>query len=369
MKKIRFNPLYIIILIVLFVILKMNWDFKNKIYTFYGFAQNKETEINFEESLLIESIRVTEGEFVKEGDTLLVATRHQELDEVKINDATYDIEMIRRDEAAKKIDIQSAVRRLEAQKLNKSVEIESKIRTLKAEMDLNQAILAEIKSVDVSAMTQANSPIATEIKALEKELQLVNKPIDVEIEKLKAELTANQTPAASKIQKLRNEANLHQKKYEAIVITASTDGLIGNMHYKKGENAEKFSTLISFYEKNPTLVIGYVHENLIVHVKEGDSIEVISSYHPENKFNAQVISLGTRIVEIPARLRKIPEIRTYGREVMIQLPLQNTFLQKEKVILNLLNTEDIPNNIDTGEGRRKSNMTEKDFNKLLEQNK
>ena len=114
----------------------MNWDFKHKIYTFYGFAQNKETEINFEESLLIESIYVTEGEFVKEGDTLLVATRHQELDEVKINDATYDIETIRRAESAKKLDIQSAIRRLEAQKLNKAVEIESKIRTLKAEMDL-----------------------------------------------------------------------------------------------------------------------------------------------------------------------------------------------------------------------------------------
>lgn len=367
MKKIRFNPLYIIIIIVLFVILKMNWDFRNKIYTFYGFAQNKETEINFEESLFIESIRVTRGEFVMEGDTLLVAVRHQELDEVKINDATYDIETIRRNEAAKKMDIQSAIRRLEAQKLNKSVEIESKIRTLKAEMDLNRAILAEIKSVDVSGMIQENSPIATEIKALEKELQLVNKPIDVEIEKLKAELAANQTPAASKIQKLQNETHLHQKKYEPIVITAPTDGLIGNMHYKEGENAVKFSTLVSFYERNPTLVVGYVHENLIVHVREGDSIEVISSYHPDNKCTAMVIGLGTRIVEIPARLRKMPEIRTYGREVMIQLPVQNTFLQKEKVILNLLNTKNIRNTINAEKGLRKSNMTEKDFNKLLEQ--
>lgn len=368
MKKIRFNPLYIVILIVLLVILKMSWDFKHKIYTFHGFAQNKETEINFEESLLIESINVTKGEFVKKGDTLLVGIRHQELDEVKINDATYDIEAIRRNEATKKIDIQSAIRRLEAQKLNKSVEIESKIRTLKAEMALNQAVLAEIKSVDVSKMTQANSPIAIEIEALEKELKLVNKPIDVEIEKLKAELKFSQTPAASKIKKLKNKASIHQKKHDKVIVIAPTDGLIGNVHFKKGENAPKFLTLISFYERNPTLVIGFVHENLIVHVKKGDSIEVISSYHDENIVNATVIGLGTRIVEIPPRLRKIPEVKTYGREVMIQLPMQNAFLQKEKVILNLLNTEDIPANIDTGERVRKSKMTEKNFKELLEQN-
>lgn len=362
--KFRFNPLYLILLIVLIFIFQFNWKYKNKTYTFYGFAQNKETEINYEESVLINQTFVTEGQYVKEGDTLLIAKRHQEFDEVEINDAQYDREAIRRNEAAKKIEIQSAIRRLEAQRLNKVSEIESDIRTLQAELDLNQAILSEIKSVDVSSMTVENSPKAAKIKVLRKEKELITGPIDVEIEKLRAELKAP-TAAQIKMNKLSREAIIHQKEYDKIIITAPSDGLIGNMHFKLGENAKSFSTLISFYERNPTLVIGYVHENLIVHVNEGDSIEVISSYYSENKLKAEVIGLGTRIVEIPSRLRKIPEFKTYGREVMIQLPPQNDFLQKEKVILNLLNTDAIPTNISL-EPQRNSNNLEKDINKLLE---
>jgi multidrug resistance efflux pump len=362
MKKLPFNPLYIILLLAFAFILQTNWNFKHKTYTFFGFAQNKETEINYEESLLIDEVNVIEGAYVQKGDTLMTATRHQEIDKLEINDAEYDIEVIRRNQAAKRLDIQSAIRRLQAQRINKVSEIQSDIRTLQAEIDLNKAVLSQIKSVDVSAMNAENSPAASKMKALKKELELVAGPIDVEIEKLKAELNAPSS-ATIRIDKLRKEATIHKTEYDQVIVTAPTDGLIGNVHFKKGENANKFSTLISFYERNPNVVIGYVHENLIVYVEEGDSIQVTSSYHPENQFNAVVISLGTRIIEIPARLRKIPEIKSFGREVIIQLPLKNTFLQKEKVILNLLNVEDIDmSTIQQNRTRGKS-----DIDKLLDQ--
>lgn len=367
MKRIPFNPLYIILIIVFACILQINWNFKHKTYTFFGFAQNKETEINYEESLLVNEVRVIEGQYVEKGDTLMIATRHQEIDQVEINDAEHDIEVIRRNREAKQLDIQSAIRRLQAQRISKVSEIESDIRTLQAEIDLNKAILAQVKSVDVSAMNIENSPAAAKMKALKKELELVAGPIDVEIEKLQAELNAP-TSASIRIDKLRNEATIHRTEYDKVVVTAPTDGLIGNMHYKEGENAVKFSTLVSFYERNPNVVIGYVHENLIVHVQEGDSVEVTSSSHPENQFSAVVIALGTRIVEIPARLRKMPEIKTFGREVMIQLPPKNTFLQKEKVILNLLNAEDIDfAKFQQNRARGKSDFLEDDLEKLLEQ--
>ncbi len=361
--KFRFNPLYLILVIVLLVILQFNWNHKHKTYTFYGFAQNKETELNFEESLLIEEVRVKEGEYVQAGDTLLVATRHQEIDEVEINDAQYDREALRISEENRRLEIKSAIRRLEAQRLNKVAEIESDIRTLQAELDLNESILAEIKSVDVSDMNMDNHPTAAKIKALRNELNLITGPIDVEIEKLKSELKQS-TPAQARMTKLAKEAIIHQTEYDKIVVAAPSDGLIGNIRYKEGENAKRFESLLSFYERNPTLVVGYVHENLIVHVNEGDSIEVISSYYQQNRLNATVIGLGTRIVEIPSRLRKIPDVKTYGREVMIQLPSRNDFLQKEKVILNLLNTENIPADA-LRNPRRKRDIKAKDLNKLL----
>jgi hypothetical protein len=55
--------------------------------------------------------------------------------------------------------------------------------------------------------------------------------------------------------------------------------------------------------------------------------------------------LGSRIVEIPERLRKNPDLKTYGREVLIAIPPSNLFLQKEKVILNLLKKTSRPTSI------------------------
>ena len=143
------------------------------------------------------------------------------------------------------------------------------------------------------------------------------------------------------MEKLEQEKNYYKGEQEHLTIKAPKDGLIGNIHCLEGENKSSFSTLITFYERNPTLVKGYVHENLIVHVEVNDTLEVSSSLHPEHKRYGTVVGLGSRIVEIPERLRKIPDLKTYGREVLIQIPPDNPFLQKEKVVLNFLNPEEI----------------------------
>jgi len=120
-------------------------------------------------------------------------------------------------------------------------------------------------------------------------------------------------------------------------ILAPSDGLIGNIPCKEGENFPSFKTFINFYERNPTIVKGFVHESLILQVKVGDSLLVSSTLHPEQHITGIVTGLGSRIVEIPERLRKMPDIKTYGREVLIAIPAENNFLQKEKVMLNSLN--------------------------------
>jgi len=130
----------------------------------------------------------------------------------------------------------------------------------------------------------------------------------------------------------------YKEEEKSLQILAPSDGLIGNILCKEGENIAAFTTLINFYERNPTIVKGYVHESLILQVKEEDSLLVSSSLHPYQPIRGEVIGLGSRIVEIPERLRKIPELKTYGREVLIKIPAANPFLQKEKVILNTINT-------------------------------
>ncbi len=118
--------------------------------------------------------------------------------------------------------------------------------------------------------------------------------------------------------------------------------MIGNVHVKAGEYLPSFKPLITLYEPNPSQVIAYVHESLLVKVNVGDKFIVQSMQDENNKFEGQVVGLGSRIVEIPERLRKMPDLKTYGREVVIKIPVDNSLLQKEKV--KILFPQNLQNN-------------------------
>jgi multidrug resistance efflux pump len=150
----------------------------------------------------------------------------------------------------------------------------------------------------------------------------------------RAVITGSQ-PYKAELGRLQNEQKMYEKEQERLRIYAPSNGLVGSIQCKEGENVSSFTTLISFYEQNPNLVVGYVHESLITGVQIGDSIQVSSTLQPDHTLKGCIMALGHRVVEIPERLRKIPEIKTYGREVLIDIPLNNEFLQKEKVSLRL----------------------------------
>jgi hypothetical protein len=93
---------------------------------------------------------------------------------------------------------------------------------------------------------------------------------------------------------------------------------------------------MTIYEPHSALVKGYVHEESILEIGQNAGFEVSSLLKPELQYKGTLIGMGSRIVEIPTRLRKFPQIKTYGREITIQIPADNIFLQKEKVSVKLV---------------------------------
>lgn len=338
MKKI--NLLYIVIIPALFGIWHISQNYGQHSAIFYGFAENKDTEINHDHPVHVNKILVAPGEFVNKGD-LLIEAEHAKFD-LKLNDLKSDIEAAKLRVEERKTNLLSNIRQLELSKELKRKEIQLEIEEIKSEIALNESLLKEVESIKVETNKNQLSPKEQKIKMLEEELALSLQPIDQEIKFLKKELSIVNSPLEVQMEKLEKEQIFYSEEQKKLSITAPTDGLIGNIHCKEGEHKSSFATLITFYERNPTMVSGYVHENLILHVKEGDTLEVSSSLHPEHKKLGVVKGLGSRIVEIPERLRKIPEMKTYGREVLISIPPDNPFLQKEKVVLNFIHPENIP---------------------------
>ena len=334
----RFNILYWFIFpALIYGIYKLSLNFNHQAETFYGFAENKEMQINLEHPLMVNHIAVTPGQAVKKGDLLLEVTR-VELN-LKLSDVAHNISELEAKTHISRAELESNINRLKAQRTGKVVDIQSRIQAVEAEVSLNQLLVKDLKSVKIDEnATMLNNPNQLKINALKEELRLVVQPLDIEIEHLQNELLA-QNPMQVEINRLKTQRDFIVNEQKRLAIYAPSDGIVGTIHCKEGENISSFTTLISFYEKSPNMVVGYVHESLVVQVSIGDSLDIFSSLHIEEKCRGKVIGLGHRIVEIPERLRKIPELKTYGREVLIQIPSDNHFLQSETVVLNLLNNQ------------------------------
>jgi len=332
----KFNLIYIIAFIV-FLVLVLSLTFKpGNTVTFYGFAQNKETEISLDNSVEVQHIHVTTGEKVKKG-TILLDVVSASLP-VKINNSQFSIEELKTKYQLWKSDLDWKINQLQIELKEKTNQTQSQIDQLNAKIAQNKQLTKELKSIQVKNTThQIDSPVIIKIAALQKELIFTKNIIATKINKIKSERFASNNPLLSKIKSIEGQLNYYETKKEKQTILAPTDGLVGNIQCKEGEKKNSFATLLSFYEESPTRVIGYIHEELLLKININDTIQVLSSSRPEINNTGIVKTLGSRIVEIPPRLRKIKEFKTYGREIIIEIPPNNPFLQKEKVILNLIN--------------------------------
>ncbi len=324
----RINIIYIFAILVALLLWRVSGNFQRESLVFYGFAENKETEINAEYPVEVKKLYVTTGQKVKAG-TILADTEQANLPK-KQEEALFKIQELKAEKAEAASKIKAQINQIEARIVMKTGEIDSEISLLRRKAQQNRALLKDLgSSGEGESMTDAK------IAALEREKALIIRPLNVEIKRLKAEFKASGSPRNAQIRSLENEVDFYKNKTEKFALTAPSDGLIGNIHVKEAEFVPSFQTLITFYEENPTLVQGFVHESMILKVAVGDSLEVVSSLHEKASCRGVVTGLGSRIIEIPSRLRKMQEIKTYGREILIKIPRDNSFMQKEKVILKL----------------------------------
>ncbi len=337
----RFNLLYLVAIVAAIGVWRISSQYQKQTVLFYGFAENKETEINLEHAVLVNQIFVTTGQQVTKGTPLLEAS-HNKLP-LKLNEIVYEKEETQVERLMWETEIAASIDKLKTKKAVKESEINSEIAQIEARLAQNKALVKDLKTVEKGDNTFSNATQA-KIDALKKELEMAVKPLDLEIERLQNKLNSKTNPYYVKLRKLQSEQSFYEDKGRKLDIIAPSDGLIGNIHSKEAENISAFKTLITFYEENPTLVKGYVHEKLVIHVNIGDTITVSSSLHSKFECKGVVTGLGSRIVDIPERLRKHKEIVDYGREVLIKIPAENKFLQKEKVMLKIDKQVKLTNN-------------------------
>lgn len=327
------NIYYILAILVGIGLWQLNASFNQEVVLFYGFAENKETEINFNYPVAVGDIYVSPGQAVKKGDKLLDMYRIKAKE--TLVEEPFKIAELRAKEHVWKSDKEGSLKLLEAKHQLQIADIEADIKELKAELKFQKSLYQDLETVNQK--TANYSPISNKITTLQQEKQLLKATYQQQVINLQNELKIGRSPYREEIRRLEAQQNFSEEnKSIEIPLLAPADGIVGNIYCKEAEHIPSFKTLVSFYEPNPSLVEGYLHEDLILHVNLQDSFLIRSTKDATTQCYGVVTGLGSRIVEIPARLQKIADMKTYGREILVSIPKNNSFLQKEKVILEFV---------------------------------
>ena len=328
----RVNLFYIVVLALGGVLITLLRPDFHQPLSFYGFAESNETDINYNYPVVVDHIYVTPGQAVAAGDTIMKISRRKSKE--TLEDQNFKIAELLAEEQiwqkSKENELNQAEIELSTRVKIYDQELDSKRNELDYKNDLSDGLktLQNVSSTynalqdEISELeTEKNSFIEeqrSKIEGIQEELTIGNNPYRVQTNRLKAELAFDES-----------------QRVIPIAVLAPSDGIIGTISCKEAEHVPSYSTLMTFYEPHSGLILGYVHEDLTLKVNMGDMFEIASLKNEEIRYEGRVIGLGSRIVEIPTRLRKVPEVKSYGREVQLEITRENSFLQKEKVSITV----------------------------------
>ncbi|MBP5407207.1 biotin/lipoyl-binding protein [bacterium] len=310
--------------------------------TFQGFAESNETIINSDTSVSIKKILVMEGDSVSEGQKL-AELESQELT-LRIADIRTQLLQIQTKRGMSEAEIKSKILQNKAAERAVTSELKTQIKTLENQLKINRELSGGLKSVKITNSSDSTkNPVEIQIESLQSAMEERKKEF-AEINRMyKKMLEGGGTPEDVEAEKLQAELESLEKQNSNMALYAPFEGIVGSVFvkngngekifFKGGEKIAAYSPILSIVNKEPSFVKGYIPESQFSVIKTGDKV-TISSANANEPVHGIVTGLGGRIVPLPARLLKNPNIEIWGREIIVKIPENNGFILGEKVTIS-----------------------------------
>jgi multidrug resistance efflux pump len=329
--------LYTALLCALAALTVISINLRSDLENFHGIADTKEMVIRAEFGVEIKKIRITPGQRVFTGDTL-VEMRSPEI-ELKISEYTHLVNEMRTRSKTQANLSKSEMKALKSEQEARIIEIRSELQQLESQYAINRELIQKLRSVkdndSTSVAVNTNNPTLIRIRNLKEELARLDRSNTIMDENLRSQISYGVDPLKDQLEQYSDQLRLYTELNKKLFITAQSDGIVGAVFYKEGEKVSAFDSIATIHSESPSFVLGYIHENIYSSVSLGQSVTVRSLADKKHQVSGKVIGVGTRIVEYPLRLRKVPEVVMWGREVTIRIPEKNQFLLGEKVLIRL----------------------------------
>ena len=325
----KFNVLYLLwgLAFLACFWLKDNFMGKSNV-SFFGTTEIESRILNFDNPVVIQRILVKTGDEVKAGDTLMIFYR-AELDQ-KTAEGLGDIHQFNTEKNAKNSVLSKSLDVLKAQYLAKVEELQADIRLEEAAYQSQSGIRKLIGEPDAKM-----DPLRAEkIAALRSQIQQTQQEYAEQVKELQAERNANQSIYESRHAKVQVDLNFIKNERQRLVLIAPVDGFVENIAVGVNEIVPQYKELMKINPSIPTRIRGFIYESAEISYTLGDTVKLHSYSRKDITSTGVIIGSNPQVVELPVRLRKVAELRAWGRELFIKVPTDNPFFLNEKIVIS-----------------------------------
>ncbi len=327
MRRYLFIILWVALALFLIVV---STTFRNKEEAMVAVVESQITAVTFQRPVIIEDIQVVPGQEVVKGDTLI---------RVKRPDLTLDIDKKENELQRLKSEIAEEKRAVAGKVALLELEKEAKIKRLQLDKAALEAKLSRQKKVVGNLGLNGNGTNNYYDTLTEMKISSIEEQMIATVDYNKKELKRLEFRLSDKLQVLNSEIELIQKEllvleeeFKLLIKVSTLNGIIGTVNAQLDELVEPYTSILSIYERRPTLIKAYMNEKISYPIKVRDSVEVVS----ENrlyKIGGVVKELGARVVAYPNKIQLLNQPKKYGQEVFIEIAEDNRFLNGEKVFV------------------------------------
>lgn len=302
--------------------------------SFLGVAEASETSISVESGTEIVKIPVLTGQAVKIGDTL-VQLRRPELS-LRISELVRELEGHQGKSGLTEADIERRLSEVRTTADAKRHQLNFEIERLREEYTRNRDLALRLQSLPAGAVPPAdtNDAMWRRIRSMERELQMVKNSERDQVSLLQGSRGLQRTSGEAEREAMRRELDMLRQEEARLVILSREDAVVATVFFRDGEKVSPFAPILTLSPHSPSLVRGYIHERVYNRVGIGDSVDVYSTGERTRRVRGKVVGMGSRIIEFPIRLRKMPEMLVWGREVTVRISPKNSFLLGELVTIS-----------------------------------
>ena len=319
---------YIFLFITALVLLFYAFAKKDETYAIVAELEPKKTAISFHKSVRIQNLHVNSGQHVRKGDLLV---------EVERPDLELDIEMARNSLKILDNQILKLQTDYENDKQSQSLKhrqnmsvLEARIQQLKTDFKTDSIFYNEV-------IDWMGADSLAEDQLYDIRLQSLIDEKDLEIRRYQSDQSGRNALFEKEFEELQLEQSRRNEELKALLQEKSElvqhspfDGTVGNVSVQLNELIPPYQTIVSIYDESPDMIKGYMNEQVNIPVLVGEKVKV-QSISRDYTIEGEVVEIGARIVSYPKQLRNTQQVQLWGKELFVQIPPENNFLNGEKV--------------------------------------